>query len=166
MFFLLTVSVAWVADNADLTAVKKENRPKERVAEKMVSQSAHQMTDEVRMARGEGGHYWIDGEVDGTAVTFVVDTGASFISLSYEDAEKAGLDPGNLEYDGRINTANGVARIARINLSSFRVGAIEVYDVPAIVSSPGSLSVSLLGMSFLNRLDSFQVEGEHLVLRR
>ncbi|MFC7048318.1 retropepsin-like aspartic protease family protein [Emcibacter nanhaiensis] len=165
-FLLLTVVVAVMADTSDQPEGQKELphfAGKVRPVEQRVM--ASQMPDEVRIPRGEGGHYWTDAYVEDGSITFVVDTGASHIALSYEDAEAIGLDPSDLEFDGAVSTANGTAAVARVTLSSVRIGNIEMYDVPAIVSSPGALPVSLLGMSFLNRLSSFEVEQRDLVLR-
>ena len=170
-FLLLTIAVAVLADGTGFGTLEKQTGPAQREvrsAEYKVmpaATTARGLSDEVRIPRGDGGHYWAEARVDGSPVTFVIDTGASHISLSYEDADAIGLDPDSLEYDGQVSTANGTARIAQVTLSTVRIGNIEMYDIPAIVSSRGALPVSLLGMSFLNRLSNFEIDGRDLVLR-
>ncbi|WP_321394980.1 retropepsin-like aspartic protease family protein [Emcibacter sp.] len=164
-FLFLTVFVAFLADGTMLsrkTPAPRQPQREVRPAEHKVI--ANPVSDEVRIPRGANGHYWTEARIDGTLVSFVVDTGASHISLSFEDAEEIGLDPADLVFDGEVSTANGTAPVARVNLSSIRVGNIEMYDMPATISSPGALPFSLLGMNFLNRLNSFRIEDGDLVL--
>ena len=127
------------------------------------SQPANQMTNQMTLRPGQGGHYFLTAEIGGADIDFLVDTGASLIALSYEDAERIGLDPDNLEYNGVVQTANGTTRVAPITLDTVRVGQLEVDRVEAIVSK-ASMGTSLLGMSFLRRLESYRVEDGNLVL--
>jgi len=120
---------------------------------------------DIRVPIAHDGHYWVNMDVNGIPVRFVVDTGASHISLSYQDARKAGLDPEFLNYDRAFKTANGVTRKAVINLDRVSMDAIEMSNVTASVSQQGQMDVSLLGMSFLSRLSGFMVEDGQLILR-
>jgi aspartyl protease family protein len=95
----------------------------------------------------------------------VLDTGASSVVLSPEDAKAAGLPVDLLNYTVSIDTANGRTRAAPVTLDRVAVGGLEERSVEALVVQPGQLKTSLLGMSFLNRLQSWQVNGDRLVLK-
>jgi aspartyl protease family protein len=111
------------------------------------------------------GHFAADGRVDGRAVLFMVDTGASSIALRASDAARLGYRPRPQDYTVRISTANGEGRAARIELGRVEVGEILVRDVTALVVSDDSLQVNLLGMSFLSRV-SWHHERGQLVLKQ
>ncbi len=95
----------------------------------------------------------------------VLDTGASAVVLTYEAAKAAGLPLDFIRYNVNIDTANGRAQAASVTLDRITVGGIVERAVPALIAQPGQLKVSLLGMSFLNRLDGWEVRGGNLVLR-
>ena len=113
----------------------------------------------------DDGHYWASAEVDGRAVKFMVDTGASTVALTYDDARRIGLDPDQLDYSWRIRTAGGEVRGASVHLSAIRIGRVEVRNVEAMVLRDG-LSQSLLGMTFLRELDSYEFRRGKLILRQ
>lgn len=117
------------------------------------------------LSRDMTGHFHADAMVNGTHIRFLVDTGASDVALSAEDARRAGIDPSTLSYTTAYRTANGVIHSARVKLDTVTVGGITLRDVDASVSQ-GELGMSLLGMSFLGRLGSVEVRGERLVLRQ
>ena len=122
---------------------------------------------EVRIPVGAGGHYWTAAEINGSRIgALIVDTGASMVVLTYEDAETAGVFPGAADFNVPVQTANGIGRAARARLRLVRVGDLFVENVDAMVAQQGVLSFSLLGMSFLSRLGSFEASGGALVLRR
>jgi aspartyl protease family protein len=112
------------------------------------------------------GHFYANATVDGVPVRFLVDTGASSIALSAEDARRLGFDPERLHYFLPVTTANGTALAARVTLGDVRLGSIAFANVAAAVMSPGALDRSLLGMSFLDRLAGFEIAGDRLILRR
>lgn len=116
--------------------------------------------------RHRNGHYFAEATIDGRDIDVLVDTGASSIALTYEDAERLGLSPARLDYNIRTQTANGEARAARVVLSRVAVGSVMLRDVNATVAEKGRLGITLLGMSFLGRLSSFSVEGDRLVLKQ
>jgi len=94
-----------------------------------------------------------------------LDTGASTVVLTQDAAKAAGLPLELLSYDVQIDTANGRTRAASVTLDRITVGEIVERKVPALVAQPGLLRVSLLGMTFLNRLESWEVRGDKLVMR-
>jgi clan AA aspartic protease (TIGR02281 family) len=109
------------------------------------------------------GHYLVDGTVNGAPTRMLVDTGATFVVLSLEDARAAGIDRARLSFTERVTTANGEAPVARTTLRELRLGQLSVEQVPAmVVDAP--LHVSLLGMSFLSRLDGYTIREGVLTL--
>ena len=119
----------------------------------------------VTLVRDPSGHFEADTLVNGSPVRFVVDTGASTIVLSTRDAARAGFDPAELRFDVPTRTANGIGRAARVRLDEVRIGALVRRDIPALVSSPRTLSISLLGQNFLESLHSYEKRGDRLTLR-
>lgn len=111
----------------------------------------------------DGGHFFAEGKVNGKAVRFLIDTGASSIVLTPDDARRVGYDPQTLNYDTYSSTANGVGKGASVTLRSLVVGSIGLEGVPAEVNRSW-MRESLLGMSFLRRLKGFRVEGNTLIL--
>jgi aspartyl protease family protein len=112
-----------------------------------------------------GGQFQADVVIDGSALHMLVDTGASVVSLTAEDADRIGVHPFPSDYTLRINTANGVLMAAPAELREVTLGEIRVRDVAAIVLPPGASRISLLGMTFLQRLSSFQVSDNRLLLK-
>jgi aspartyl protease family protein len=119
----------------------------------------------VEVARAGAGDFAIAAEINGARVHMVLDTGASSVVLTQDDAKAAGLPIALLDYTVSIDTANGRTRAAPVTLDRLAVGGLEERAVEALVVQPGQLQTSLLGMSFLNRLQSWQVVGDRLVLK-
>jgi aspartyl protease family protein len=113
----------------------------------------------------QAGHFVTTAEIDHTAITVLVDTGASLVALSYEDAERAGLAPRTLTYDVPILTANGGLHAAKVLLNRVEIGNVLVRDVEGVVLPKGAFDGTLLGMSFLNKLSRFKVEDGKLFLQ-
>lgn len=124
-----------------------------------------QMGSTVLIARGHSGDFKLSALINGTPVTMVLDTGASSIVLTQEAAEAAGLPLQILTYTVDIDTANGHSRAAAVKLDRVGVGSIVERSVPALVVQPGRLKENLLGMSFLNRLESYEMRGDQLLMR-
>jgi len=118
----------------------------------------------VRLKKGRGGHYHADVRVNGRKFSMMVDTGASLIALTARDARRMGVYPGADKFIYEARTANGVARIALVELKQVRIGGIRVDNVKASVHQGKGLDTNLLGMSFLNRLRKFDFEGDTLTL--
>lgn len=127
--------------------------------QRVVSDSA------IVVPRARDSHFYLTLELNGTPIRFVVDTGATDMVLSARDAARIGIDTTDLAYLGRANTANGQVRTARISLDTVKLGNITDRDVPAWVNE-GDMSGSLLGMTYLNRYSSLQIENDQLILRR
>lgn len=115
------------------------------------------------VVKGADGHYWADGAVNGQTVRFLVDTGATAVTLTANDAQRLGLTPATLSYDLKMSTANGESRAARVKLASISVAGAEVTDVDAVVVESG-LQTSLLGMTYLGRLSQFEATQTSLIL--
>jgi len=118
----------------------------------------------VELRAGPSGHFHVEAEVNGRSVPVMVDTGATMVALSYEDAESAGIYLRPQDFTHGVNTANGRARVAPVQLDRVSIGDITVRNVRAVVSERGRLSTSLLGMSFLSRLSRAEMRSGTLEL--
>ena len=119
----------------------------------------------VEVPRSPDGHYHLTADVNGIAIRFIVDTGASDIVLSREDASRVGLTPEDLAFAGSARTANGLVPTARVWLEEVAIGGMADRDVPALVNG-GEMSGSLLGMAYLERFAEVTFGGGRMVLSR
>lgn len=115
--------------------------------------------------REPDGHYWTRADVQGTEVKFMVDTGASIVALTFRDAQRLGLKPEDMVYDSEIRTAGGITYGAPVMLRSIRIGRVQVENVAAVVLR-SNLEQSLLGMSFLGELNSYEFRRGQLIIRQ
>ena len=104
----------------------------------------------------------VTAAVNGTPIRFIVDTGATWVSLTRQDALRAGV-AANLNYSLPMQTANGIAKAAPVTLAAVRIGQLEVDGVEATVM-PEDIGISLLGQSFLKRLQGYEMHGDVLTL--
>lgn len=118
----------------------------------------------VSVMRGEYNHFVVSARVNQAEIEFLVDTGASIITLTDDDARQAGIAVDSLRYTIPVSTANGRAMVAPIVLSNISVGQISINGLHAMVAQPGRLSQSLLGMNFMERLSGWRVDGDRLIL--
>jgi aspartyl protease family protein len=102
--------------------------------------------------RAPNGHFNVEGRVDGRHMEFMVDTGASVIALRASDAARLGIHPSRSEYTATASTANGLIRVAPVELNRVEIGSLSVYNVAAYVLPDEALPHNLLGMSFLSRV--------------
>ena len=116
----------------------------------------------LRLRQSEDGHFWVKTEVNGHSIKFMVDSGATTISMSAADAQAAGIKSGG-GFPVAINTANGVVMAERARIDHLTVGPIERRDIAAVVA-PEFGETSVLGMNFLSSLSSWRVEGRELIL--
>jgi aspartyl protease family protein len=125
-----------------------------------VRTGAHEMV----LTQGEGGQFYVMGKVNGAPLRFVIDTGASDIVLSPDDAKRVGVPVETLDFARAYETANGVGRGAGWRAERLEVGPVAFKDIEVSING-APMSASLLGMTFLRRLDSFEFRGNQLVLR-
>lgn len=134
-----------------------------RVGQNVASQSSGGGPATAVLTADGQGHFLTTGNINGSTVRFLVDTGASLISLGAGDARRMGIDPGKGQR-GIANTANGQAVIYRVKLDSVRVGEIVLNNVDAAVQEQ-DMPFVLLGMSFLNRME-MQRDGSTMTLKK
>ncbi len=130
------------------------------------SSSAATGPRQIAIAPDRSGNYLTEVEIDGYLVRMVVDTGATYVSLTNDDASAIGIRPAPADFRYRTMTANGTGVAAKVRLRTLRLGQMEIDDVEAFVMPPGVLRTSLLGMSALNRLGSVEISDGQLVLRQ
>ncbi|HEV2551360.1 MAG TPA: TIGR02281 family clan AA aspartic protease [Stellaceae bacterium] len=129
----------------------------------MAPQSRHAISNELSYRANGHGQFFLEADVNGTPLRFMVDTGATYLSLTPRDAKAIGLSPAMLHYDVAMNTARGVAYAARVSLREVRLGQLTLEDVSALVMEDAS-DVSLLGMSFLGRLEGYRIRDGVLTI--
>jgi aspartyl protease family protein len=165
----ITAATLWVLFGLLLVAAYSYRFELHEIGERMLVELApghaasHGRT--VAVARTNAGDFAITAEINGARVAMVLDTGASSVVLTRDDAKAAGLPLEVLEYTVIIDTANGRTRAAPVTLDRVAIGSLAERSVEALVAQPGQLKTSLLGMSFLNRLRSWEVSGDRLLLR-
>lgn len=119
----------------------------------------------VEISRSDRGDFALKAKVNGVIAPMVIDTGATSVVLTYETAKAAGLPLELLDYNVDVETAGGRVRAARLTLDRLSIGKLVERSVPALVVPRGQLKSNLLGMSFLNRLESWEVRADRLMLR-
>ncbi|HLA02414.1 MAG TPA: TIGR02281 family clan AA aspartic protease [Aestuariivirga sp.] len=124
-----------------------------------------QLNAATELKAGQNGHFIVKAEINGTRIKVLVDTGASAVALSYEDASDVGLHPKNLDFNVPVSTANGMTKAAGVSLEKVEINGVRVSDVQGLVMPEGVMRGSLLGMSFLSKLKSFKVEDGVLYLK-
>jgi clan AA aspartic protease (TIGR02281 family) len=116
----------------------------------------------VTLSANNYGHFVAEAEINGVKVELLTDTGATYVALNYETALQLGFDRRQLHFTSRSSTANGIARVAPVNLDYLRIGSIVLHDVKAVIAEPGKMTQNLLGMSFIRRLSGFELTGSLL----
>ncbi len=119
---------------------------------------------ESQIKRSPDGHFYVDALVNGSSVHFLVDTGASMVALTREDAQRVGLVFFDNEFTGEARTASGTAKVKPVKLERVAVGALEAPQVDAAIIDSG-LGISLLGQSWLQRVGNVTITGDTLILR-
>lgn len=119
----------------------------------------------VELKAERGGHFFTTAAINGRAIEVMVDTGASLVALTYEDADRAGLFVRATDFTHRVQTANGTARVAPVRIDAITIGDIKVRDVQGVVAERGAMTTTLLGMTFLGRLQSVEMRGGRLILK-
>ncbi|MFH1343926.1 MAG: TIGR02281 family clan AA aspartic protease [Pseudomonadota bacterium] len=118
----------------------------------------------VQIPRRRGGEFALRAKINGVSAPMVIDTGATSVVLTWETAKAIGLPLEMLEYDVDVETANGHTKAARLTLDRLAIGRLVERSVPALVVPRGRMKTNLLGMSFLDRLESWGVQADRLKL--
>ncbi len=118
----------------------------------------------VEIQRSRGGEFALLARINGVSAPMVVDTGATSVVITYETAKAAGLPLELLDYDVDVETAGGHTQAARLTLDRLAIGRLVERSVPALVVPHGTMKTNLLGMSFLDRLERWEVRADRLML--
>lgn len=118
----------------------------------------------VQIARGQAGEFALRARINGVSAPMVIDTGATSVVLTWETAKAAGLPLELLVYNVDVETAGGHTKAARLTLDRLAIGKLVERSVPALVVPRGQMKTNLLGMSFLDRLESWEVRADRLML--
>ena len=118
----------------------------------------------VQIARGQGGEFALHAKINGVSAPMVIDTGATSVVLTWETAKAAGLPLELLLYNVDVETAGGHTKAARLTLDRLAIGKLVERSVPALVVPRGQMKTNLLGMSFLDRLERWEVRADRLML--
>ena len=148
------------ADTQEIIETAQSIAPPEEPAEPQYEDSGEEMT----IPPGPHGHYFVDAEVNGASVPFMIDTGASVVALSPDVLPSMDINIDDLDFTLRMSTANGTAMAAPLMLERVQVGGLIMSNVQAVVMDK-PMGQSLLGMSFLSRLNGYQVERGMLILK-
>lgn len=120
----------------------------------------------VRLKPDERGHYVAEFRMNGKSVTALVDTGASMVAINKTTARKLGINVGPADFKYEVSTANGTAKVAAAVIREIQIGRVKVRDVEAAVLDDKALDGTLLGMTFLKRLEGFSVTDGDLILKQ
>jgi clan AA aspartic protease (TIGR02281 family) len=130
----------------------------------MLQRRAARPARAVQIERGLSGEFALRAQINGVSAAMVIDTGATSVVLTYETAKAAGLPLELLDYNIDLETAGGHTRAARLTLDRLAIGKLVERSVPALVVPRGQMKTNLLGMSFLDRLESWEVHADRLLL--
>lgn len=140
---------------------------RQRAAEVVQPESeAEAVPGSVTLTAGRDGHFHTEAEINGRSIEVLVDTGATTVALTWEDAQAAGIQIREADFTMRARTANGEAKVAPVTISQISIGEITVYDVRGTVMERGKMQTTLLGMSFLGRLSRAEMRRDTLILER
>ncbi len=166
-----TVALGQTVDGVKVVAIQGDQAVVEiggkkrplRVGQHAVGTPAADGSGKIVMTADHQGHFLTQGTINGTSVRFLVDTGATLISLGASDARRIGIDSSRGQ-KGMTNTANGQAVVSKVQLDTVRIGDVTLHQVDALVHQ-GELPVALLGMSFLNRMEMLR-DGSTMTLKK
>ena len=163
----LLVLIVLVATGSSLFAIQdpKGFQNAEHSLLTAVYQHKHRTMRAVEISRSHNGDFALRARINGVSAPMVIDTGATSVVLTYETAKAAGMPVELANYNVDVETAGGRVRAARLTLDRLSIGRLVELSVPALVVPRGQMKTNLLGMSFLNRLESWEVRPEKLVLQ-
>jgi len=159
LYLAVTFPQQYMSENADVTDVAVEKSTK-------VSKAKTRTKRRSRRAVGyrKRGHFSFNARLNGRNVKVLVDTGASSVAINWSTARRIGIRLKEHDFRHRASTANGYTTFARAKIKEIRIDGILVRNVEAAVLSDSSLSDTLLGMSFLNKLKKFEIKGNKLTM--
>jgi clan AA aspartic protease (TIGR02281 family) len=160
VLFVLAATVGAVVAYNDPEQVARASDSISEMLRRRAASSAHS----VQISRGQAGEFALHARINGVNAPMVIDTGATSVVLTYETAKAIGLPLEMLEYDVDVETAGGHTKAARLTLDRLAVGQLVEKSVPALVVPRGQMKTNLLGMSFLDRLESWGVHADKLML--
>src|ERR1700741_877527 len=160
VLFLLAVTAGAVAAYRDPEEVA---RASDRISD-LLRRRAASPSSIVQVPRGQGGEFAIQAKINGVPTPMVIDTGATSVVLTYDTAKAIGLPLEMLEYNVDVETAGGHTKAARLTIDRLAVGHLVEKSIPALVVPRGQMKTNLLGMSFLDRLESWGVQADRLKL--
>jgi aspartyl protease family protein len=166
VFFALIGSVASVGAITHLQKEKASQPPKPSTAMIQPAVAAPVAGNTAMLYADTRGHFHAEIYMRGIPVRTLVDTGASLVSFSAEDAAKIGLRDEPNQKKAQFNTANGLVTASIVRIPEMRLQGITVYDVEAAIMPKGAMSGTLLGMSFMKKLQSYESRGSSMVLRK
>ena len=130
----------------------------------MLGRSTLKPVPAVEIPRGQAGEFALNVKINGVKAPMVIDTGATSVVLTWETAKAIGLPIEMLEYNVDVETAGGHTKAARLTLDRLAVGGLVEKSIPALVVPRGQMKTNLLGMSFLDRLESWGVQADKVML--
>ncbi len=148
-------TIATVVQNAEVAVNEFEAEPRK---------SASGFERSVTLKANQGGHFYTRAYINDQPIAIMVDTGATVVALTYEDAERLDLLPISSDYTHTTRTANGIGRVVPVTLDSVRIGDVEVSDLHGSIAEPGKQHITLLGMTFIRKLSRFEMRGRELLL--
>ena len=160
---LLVGGVAWLSQKIE----SPEPAPAQVQTLKSPSPQSETLPHNAATIRRESdGHFWTRADVEGSSLKFLVDTGASVVALTQRDAKRLRIDLAALNYNNRVSTAGGEVMSASIRLDYIRIGNVKLKDIDAIIIEDDVLENSLLGMTFLGELYSYEFKGNTMIIRQ
>jgi clan AA aspartic protease (TIGR02281 family) len=160
VLFVLAATVGAVVAYNDPEQVARASDSVSEMLRRRAASSAHS----VQISRGQAGEFALHARINGVNAPMVIDTGATSVVLTWETAKAAGLPLELLEYNVDVETAGGHTRAARLTLDRLAIGKLVERSVPALVVPRGQMKTNLLGMSFLDRLEKWEVRADSLML--
>ena len=161
LFILVVATAAAVLVYGDPSRIANASSTVQTMLHQRVSARARN----AQISRDQGGEFKLRAKINGVVAPMVIDTGATSVVLTYETAKAAGLPLELLDYNIPLETVGGQTKAARLTLDRLAIGKLVERSVPALVVPRGQMKTNLLGMSFLDRLESWEVRADHLMLR-
>ncbi|PCI83963.1 MAG: TIGR02281 family clan AA aspartic protease [Hyphomicrobiales bacterium] len=159
-------AVFWADPELRAIAINMYQQLSDKTSERQILASADAKANPTVTLNSNGaGHFTARGMINGSHVDFLVDTGATIVFISREEARHVGIDLRKLNYDHTALTAAGKTKFARVFLDEVSVGNIKVRNVEAAVAQSDEVTNNLLGMTFLSRIKGFEFSGDRLIMR-